>query len=107
MTRELTNVERAVRLLGVYSAGRFDIWALAGSARGSQRAHVLSALAGVKVPQSKAGVNAIRSALYEAIGITGECEAHREDSFILHCRSMNVYPNRDLDGIPMFQEVHP
>jgi hypothetical protein len=78
-----TNEREALRLLGVYTAGRFDVWALAGSQRASCRAHIMSELLGVKTPQSKAGVNAIRDAFYRVAGdaITGDCIAVREDSF--------------------------
>jgi hypothetical protein len=80
------NLNEAIRLLGIYSAGRFDIWALAGSSRASARSHVMSTLVGSKVPQSKAGVNAIRSAFYSALEIHGEHEAARESAFVRVCK---------------------
>jgi hypothetical protein len=43
------NVKEAIRLLGTYTAGRFDIWMLSGSAKASCRAHVMSTLLGVRV----------------------------------------------------------
>lgn len=75
----------AIRLLGLYTAGRYDIYALAGAPRASCRAHVMSALVGHKVPQSAAGVNALRAAFYALVGVTGDCEAHRERQFIARC----------------------
>jgi hypothetical protein len=76
------NLREALRLLGVYTAGRYDIYALAGSARAGCRAHIMSELVGAKTPQSKAGVTALRSAFYVACQVTGECEAHRERTFV-------------------------
>ena len=78
----IPNVKEAIQLLNIYTAGRFDIWMLAGSARASCRAHVMSTLNGYKTPQSKSGVTALRSAFYSALNITGECEAHRADNFL-------------------------
>ena len=74
--------KEALRLLGIYTTGRFDIWALAGDAKASCRAHVMSALLGRKVPRSKSGVTAIREELYSRGNITGTCGAHREDNFL-------------------------
>lgn len=76
----------AIELLGVYTAGRFDIWLLAGNARASVRARIMSALQGTKVPQSKAGVNALRDAFYAALAITGDYPAQREENFVNECR---------------------
>lgn len=80
------NVQEAIRVLGTYTAGRFDIWMLSGSSKASCRAHVMSILQGKRVPQSQSGVTAIRSAFYTALGITGECEAHRQEIFQAVCR---------------------
>ena len=66
----------------MYTAGRMDVYALAGSARASCRKHVLEALTGQKQTQAKAGVTALRAAIYAAGNITGDCEAHRETKFI-------------------------
>jgi hypothetical protein len=84
-------MNEAIRLLGVYTAGRFDIWALAGSSRASCRAHVMSALKGHKVPQSQSGVTALREefcnqARAHGAVIDGDCIAVREDQFIAWCR---------------------
>ena len=73
---------QALKLLGTYTAGRFDIWMLAGSSKASCRSHVMSVLMGQKVPQSKSGVTALRDALYSAGQITGEYEAQREERFV-------------------------
>jgi hypothetical protein len=80
------NTQEAIRLLGTYTAGRFDIWMLSGSAKASCRAHVLSVLLGVKTPQSKSGVNALREAFYQAGNIEGDCLAAREENFLLWVR---------------------
>ena len=73
--------KEALRLLGIYTAGRFDIWALAGDSKASCRAHVMSALVGKKMPKSKSGVTAITAEFYQRGGIVGSCIAHREDNF--------------------------
>ena len=80
----------ALRLLSVYTAGRFDIWIIAGPQRASCRSHVMSELLGVKTPQSKSGVNAIRDAFYAVAGdaITGNCIAAREDAFLEWARGL-------------------
>jgi hypothetical protein len=80
-----TPLGEAIRLLGIYTAGRYDIWVLAGRAKASCRAHVLSTLLGKTVPQSKAGVNAIRDAFYSACKITGETPSEREQNFAHVC----------------------
>ena len=81
-------ITSALEVLSAYTAGRLDIWALAGNARASCRAHVLSVLTGRKVPQSQSGITAIRSAFYTRLGIEGNCEATREDNFLLAARAM-------------------
>lgn len=76
------NQTAALRLLGVYTAGRFDFWILAGPAKASCRAHIMSALAGYRVPQSRAGVTALRLAFHAfAQPPQGGCNAERDDSF--------------------------
>jgi hypothetical protein len=78
----------AIRLLGVYTAGRFDIWLLAGQPKASCRAHIMSVLTGIKTPQRKAGVNALREAFYLAGGIEGDCLAAKEDNFLAWVREV-------------------
>lgn len=86
----------AVRLLGVYTAGRFDIWMLAGNHKGTCRAHVMSALMGRKMPQSKSGVTMLRTAFYERVEAltgarpAGDHIAARETSFIAWCRAYST-----------------
>lgn len=81
-------VSEAVRLLGVYTAGRFDPWDLAGSSKASCRAHVMSALAGVRVPQSKSGVFAMEAALFAAVVVPRDCKATMTRVFIETCKAM-------------------
>ena len=78
----MLNTKEAIKVLGMYTAGRFDVWMLAGSARASCRAHIMSALYGFRVSQAKSGVNALRDALYIAGNITGEYPAQREERFV-------------------------
>ncbi len=80
-----TPLGEAIRVLGIYTAGRFDVWALAGSARASCRAHVMSTLLNRRVPQSQAGVNAIQAAFYSACQITGETPNEREENLRAFC----------------------
>lgn len=82
------NVKQAVALLGVYTAGRFQVWMLMGSAKASCRAHVMSVFAGKRVPQSKSGVTVLRDALYSALNASGDCLAAREDDFIAKARQL-------------------
>jgi len=77
----------ALRLLGQYTAGRYTILDLAGPRKVHCRIEIMSTLTGVKTPQSKAGVNALRDALYTLFPpLTGSCRAVREDAFIELCR---------------------
>ena len=80
------HLQEAIKLLGTYTAGRFDVWMLAGSSKASCRAHIMSVLQGAKVPQAKSGVNALREALYTQAKIDGECEGHRQDNFLAYCK---------------------
>ena len=83
-----TKLVDAVRVLGTYTAWRFDLWILAGNQRASCRAHVMSVLMGQKMPQSKSGVTALRAEFNQRAGITGDCPAHREENFIAFCREL-------------------
>jgi len=42
----------------------------------------MSVLLGVKTPQSKSGVTALREAFYQAGNITGDCLAAKEENFL-------------------------
>lgn len=76
------NAQRALKLLRTYTAGRFDFWILAGPAKASCRAHIASELAGKRVPQSKAGITALRASFYALTPTPlGNCEADREKAF--------------------------
>ena len=80
------NRAQALRLLGTYTAGRFDFWMLAGNAKASCRAHVMSAFNGKRTPRSAAGVNAMRDAFFtmaynDDAFKASECLAAREQAF--------------------------
>ena len=79
---------RAVQLLGAWTRNRFDIWNLAGNHHAGNRAILLSLVVGKRMPQSKAGVTALRYEFYTMLGIIGTCEAHREDNFSSVCREL-------------------
>jgi hypothetical protein len=90
--RGFTNLEETLRLIGTYTAGRYDLWVLAGNAKASVRAHIMSVLLGKKTPQAKSGVNALQSELYKQLGIPEkECSAVREDWFRAICRFCSPY----------------
>jgi hypothetical protein len=81
-------LKEGLRLLRIYTAGSCNVWDLMGGAKASVRAHVMAALLGVvKIPQAKAGVNALRAEFYRQAKIEGDCEATRETRFITLARS--------------------
>jgi hypothetical protein len=82
----------AIQMLGHNTAGRFDVWQLAGPRNGGRRARILSALTGTRQPQSKAGVTALRSAFYDVLGIIGDCEAERAENFRFVCTEITASP---------------
>lgn len=88
--RQNDNTVDAAKLLGQYTAGRFDIWMLAGSSKSTCRQHVMSVLVngkdGKNLPKSKCGVYAIRDEFYKRIQPEGGCVAVREDNFKLWCK---------------------
>jgi hypothetical protein len=75
----------AIRLLEMHTQGRFGLLSLAGRSNAERRAQVMSALVGTRMPQAKSGVNALRAAFYKALGIVGDGEAEREESFLFVC----------------------
>ena len=75
------NQKRALHLLGSATGGRFDIWMLSGPARARLRAGIMSQLTGSKVPQAKAGVNAMRKAFHALGAITGTCHHDADENF--------------------------
>lgn len=85
MTNEISpNYLEALRLLRIFTNGNYDIWSLAGRGNAIKRVNVMSAIQGFKVPQAKAGVNAMRDSLYDASGasmINGTLRA-QEQAFI-------------------------
>lgn len=82
------DLAEAVRLLGAYTAGWFTPWTLAGPRKASCRAHIMSVLVGERVPQGRAGVNALREELYRQAGVAGECAAEREDGLVAFCKAV-------------------
>ena len=75
------NLKEALRLVRIYTGGGCNLWQLCAKQRAGVRAHIMSALLGKKVPQSKAGINALREAIYKEAGITGSCHAHQDSNF--------------------------
>lgn len=89
------NLSEGIRLLGAYTAGRFDIWSLAGSYKAGCRAHVMSGLMGRRVPQSKSGVTALQSAFYDVIKPAGDWPAARDDAFVEFCRTHSATTQKE------------
>ena len=86
MTAE--RIKEGVKLLNAYTAGSFDVWALSGRSKASCRAHVMSVLNGVKTPQSKSGVTAIRTLLMDYVKPEGDCLAIRQRNFEVYCKQL-------------------
>lgn len=76
-------IQAAAKLLRTYAGQWYQIDNLAGPAKASCRAHVMSTLLGVKTPQSKAGITAIREAFYAAVGLGHDCLARQEHEFTI------------------------
>jgi hypothetical protein len=85
---EKANMKEAIRLLGVYTAGRFEPWDLAGDSKATCRTHVMSLLLGRKATVRESGVSALRATFYNLLNITGSCEADRHANFAKYCRSV-------------------
>jgi hypothetical protein len=76
------NYLKALNLLGTYTAGTFNIYALAGRYGVVRRVAVMSAIQGFKTPQAKAGINALRATFYDAAGISGGTLHDQERAFV-------------------------
>lgn len=75
-------VYEAVKLLGEFTRGTFNLWAISGQSNAKLRQRIMAALSGrAKVPQSEAGVNALQAAFYAVARPEGSCEARREPAF--------------------------
>lgn len=109
------NTIKALKTLSTYTAGRFDVWALAGDSKKSCRQHVMSELLGAKTPIAKCGVTAIREEFQKRLGATGDCIAAREGDFIKKARALLAigtskselsHPGKDI-GLVMAGKPHP
>lgn len=82
------NRETLVRL-SESTRGTFDVWRLMGPDCAPLRAVIMADLLGVpKVPQSKAGVTALRAALLAWSGVAGTCNADRDRNLREHCERL-------------------
>ena len=88
---------KALKTLSTYTAGRFDVWALAGDSKKSCRQHVMSELLGAKTPIAKCGVTAIRAEFEKRLGATGDCIAAREGDFIKKARALLAGKTVEVD----------
>ncbi len=80
-----TNLKQAVRILDTYTESRFDPWILSGRSNAKRRAHVMSVLVGMRMPQNKSGVFALRSEFLKRAGIEGHCMADSDEQFVAFC----------------------
>ena len=60
--------KQAIRLLGMYTAGRFDLARLRGRFHATDRADVLTALGGQKVIKSNATMKLLRRRMLQLAG---------------------------------------
>jgi len=84
------NLTEAVHLLGIYTAGRFDLWAIAGDAKRTARAHIMGFLLGRNATQKESGITALRAEFYKQALVVGDYPAEREDNFISWAKSIGV-----------------
>ena len=79
----LTEALRLYRLYAEYAPGEYySPWDLSGPRCAKARAQIMSALQGQRVPQAKSGVNALRSALYQALDVTGRSLGDENRAFL-------------------------
>ena len=73
--------QKIAKLIMAYTGGNSHnlYYRLCGNAKGSVRAHIMSEIAGHKMPQSKSSITAILARLMEIFEIEGSCPAVRED----------------------------
>ena len=76
------NQREALRLLGSYTAGRFDVWMLSGPANAGVRARIMALLMGIRVAKNQAGVNAMWRAFFALARAENGCYADREAQFM-------------------------
>ncbi len=78
----------AIGILLHHTNGNPDVWALAGRANVKARQEVMTALSesGKKATQAESGVNAIRKAIYDRLGIDEPCIAEDDSRFRKLCR---------------------
>lgn len=80
------NVTEAIRLLGVYTAGTFNVWDLSGSQKTSCRAHIMSHLF---KGNNRPGVTHLQKLLFRTANIQPrrrEQDYEAEERFIQWCR---------------------
>ncbi len=76
-----TKEQQIAKLVLIEMGGGYvDIWRMAGPAKASCRSSLMSELNGVKTPQAKSGVNAIKAALYTLYCVSGDTENSREQA---------------------------
>ena len=69
------------------TSGTYDVWRLVGARNAATRALVMSKLIGRKVTQAQAGINALSQAFYDALHITGDCDAAKNENLAKACRA--------------------
>ena len=82
------NIPEAVRLLGVYTAGSFNVWDLSGSQKSSCRAHIMSHLLKGNM---RPGVPHLQTVLFKVAGIKPrrrEMDVDAEKKLIQWCQDI-------------------
>lgn len=79
----ISREREALRLLGEFTGGRYDIGMLAGPASVKRRQKIMSVLDGVSVPQKSAGISILTQRFIVMAGVGIEsCPARRDDAFM-------------------------
>ena len=86
------NEQKALDLFRYHTGGTFEVYRLIGDACRNRRVVILSALAGEPVPQRKAGINALRVAMWSLYNGIYTCPADHEQKFIAWAKDQFEYP---------------
>jgi hypothetical protein len=91
-----SNEREGLRLVGVYTADKFRLWALAGPSKATCRVHIMSAILGRKAKRAECGVFAIQS-VFQALLPSSECRASWDDKFAMWARAELGLPVADWE----------
>lgn len=85
----METIKQAVTFLRKFSAS-YDVWALAGDSKSTDRQTLMTILEGKKLPKAKCGVNVLREKLWTAAGVIkqGVCQAEQQTLFTAWCKQL-------------------